>query len=96
MKLNTLIKKINKAIPEAKATPGVEFGEEYKDGIWFRGSEDYVKADGLSIFDYWAMDGPYMSMYVDGVHPKLAKILDKAGWMAEPYDSGTLFAWNLN
>ena len=94
MKLNTLINKINKAIPEAKATPGVEFGEEYKDGIWFRGSEDYVKADGLCIFDYWAMDGPDMVCYVDGVHPKLAKILDKAGWMSEPYDSGTLFAWN--
>jgi hypothetical protein len=94
MKLNTLIKKINKAIPEAKATPGVEFGEEYKDGIWFRGSEDYVKADGLSIFDYWAMDGPYMSMYVDGVHPKLNKIVEDAGWICEPHDSGTLFAWN--
>jgi len=91
MKLNTLINKINKAIPEAKATPGVEFGEEYKDGIWFRGSEDYVEADGLSIFDYWAMSSPCYEM---GVHPKLNKIVEDAGWFCEPYDSGTLFAWN--
>ena len=86
MKINALIKKINREIPEAKATPGIEWDESCMDGIWFRGSEDYGPDDEL-IYDAWAS----MS---DGVHPKLAEILDDAGWLAEPYDSGTLFAWN--
>lgn len=93
MNTKALIKKINREIPEAKAVPMAEW-DGSDDGIWFRGSEDYVKADGLNIFDYWAMDGPDMNCYVEGVHPKLAKILNDAGWMAEPYDSGTLMAYN--
>jgi len=93
MKINALIKKINRELPEAKAVSTKEW-DGNDGGIWFRGSEDYVEADGLNIFDYWAMDGNDMGCYVDGVHPKLAKILDDAGWISEPYDSGTLMAFN--
>jgi hypothetical protein len=86
MRMNALIKKINKEIPEAKATPGIEFDENYKDAIWFRGSEDYGPEDEL-IYNAW-------SSMTDGVHPRLAEILEDANWYAEPYDSGTLFAFN--
>lgn len=82
MKTKALIKKINKAIPEARAVPMADW-DGSDDGIWFRGSEDYVEADGRLIFG-----GGF------DVHPKLEKILDDAGWFAEPYDSGTLMAYN--
>tara|TARA_R110002012_G_scaffold298325_2_gene496672 strand:- start:314 stop:562 length:249 start_codon:yes stop_codon:yes gene_type:complete len=82
MKANALIKKINKAIPEARAVPMADW-DGSDDGIWFRGSEDYVEADGRLI-----MSGGW------DVHPRLEKILDDAGWYAEPYDSGTLMAYN--
>tara|TARA_B100000795_G_scaffold122512_1_gene91207 strand:- start:2559 stop:2807 length:249 start_codon:yes stop_codon:yes gene_type:complete len=82
MKINALIKKINRELPEAKAVSTKEW-DGSDDGIWFRGSEDYVEADQRLIFG-----GGW------DVHPKLEKILHDAGWFAEPYDSGTLMAYN--
>lgn len=87
MKERALINKINKLMPEAKATSISEFYNDDSVGIWFKGSEDPA-SDGLPIFDYWSMD--YDSF---GVHPKLNKILESADWYAEPYDAGTLMAF---
>jgi len=82
VKTKALIKKINREIPEAQAVPMAEW-DGSDDGIWFRGSENYVEEDQRYVFN-----GGW------DVHPKLEKILNDAGWMAEPYDSGTLMAYN--
>ena len=87
MKINALIKKINRELPEAKATLGSEWDEDYAHAIWFKGSEDYGPEDEL-IFD------SHPDSMTDGVHPRLSEILEDAGWYAEPYDSGTLMAFN--
>ena len=49
MKINALIKKINRELPEAKAVSTKEW-DGNDGGIWFRGSEDYVEADERMIF----------------------------------------------
>ena len=79
MKKQTLIKKINAAVPEALATDAIEFYGRKTSGIWLRGSES-IAADYHSIFDY----------YNDcALHPKIEKLIKKAGWYVEPYDAGT-------
>jgi hypothetical protein len=89
MKENNLIEKINKIIPEAKATPIKEFWDnEISSGIWFKGSEDLAK-DDVIIFE---SSETFLSD-TEGVHPTLYKILDDAGWYAQPYDLGTLMAY---
>ena len=89
MKTKDLIKKINKLIPQAKAVKASDFyNDSSTDGIWFKGSEDYCKADDLPIFDYYEEFG-------HSIHPTLEKILTDAGWYGEPYDAGTLMAWRM-
>jgi len=80
MKQGHLINKINRLIPIAKAVPSSDFTGEDGDGIWFRGSE-YLHGDHL-IFNGYT------------VHPELEEILEDAGWFWEPYDMGTLMAYN--
>ena len=88
MKQGHLINKINRLIPIAKATPMSEFYDDDSTGIWIRGSEDSYKGT-LSyerlLFEYYLDD--------EGVHPDLAKIVEDANWMWEPYDSGTLMLY---
>lgn len=81
LKEATLISRINSLLPGAKATSIHEWDGRNTPGIWLRGSENVV--DGIPIYDYYCDIG-------DDVHPKLQNLLSKAGWMAEPYDSGTL------
>ena len=88
MKQGHLINKINRLIPIAKATPMSEFYDDDSTGIWIRGSE-YSYKGTLSyerlLFEYYLDD--------EGVHPDLAKIVEDANWMWEPYDSGTLMLY---
>ena len=86
MEQKTLIKKINKELPEAMATEGIEWNANSDSAIWFRGSEDYAADDQL-IYDN------YGHINTMGVHPKLYKIVEAAGWYCEPYDAGTLSAF---
>lgn len=88
MKKHTLIKKINKELPEAQAVDAEEFDPQYKNGIWFKGSEDSA-SDSHYIFNYYEE----YTQDTMGIHPTLYKILDEAGWYGEPYDAGTLMAW---
>jgi hypothetical protein len=88
MKKHTLIKKINKELPEAMAINGADFDKRHKNGIWFSGSES-IASDGQIIFDYYEE----YTQDTMGIHPTLYKILDEAGWYGEPYDAGTLMAW---
>lgn len=86
MNMKALIKKINKELPEAMATEGIEWDANSDSAIWFKGSEDFAADDEL-IYDNY---GHISTM---GVHPKLYQIVEAAGWYCEPYDSGTLFAF---
>jgi len=87
MKEAAIIKKINKLYPGVKATPLAEFyGDETVEGIWFRGSENSMAVDGLPLYDCYEEFGYE-------VHPKVEKVLTKAGWYWEPYDAGTLMAY---
>lgn len=84
MKRGHLINKINRLMPNAKATTEAEFyGDESYTGIWLRGSENYHNE--LPIFCMWN--------YEDQVHPELIAILDDAQWTWEPYDAGTLMLY---
>jgi hypothetical protein len=84
LKEDEVIDMIEKVMPIARPTSKSEFDGYSDEGIWFRGSED-IHSDGIAIFNYWADD--------KGCHPKLNKILEDAGWMWEPYDSGTMMAY---
>ena len=87
MKEKTLIAKINKLYPRVKATPMADYyGDPFEVGIWFRGSEDGQAINGMPLYDCYGECG-----YV--IAPEMEKILTKAGWMAEPYDAGTLTAY---
>lgn len=88
MNKSVLIKKINKALPQAEAVDASEFYGEDRDGIWFKGSEA-TASDGFIIFDYYEE----FTQDTMGIHPTLYKILNEAGWYGEPYDAGTLMAW---
>ena len=89
MRRLSLIKQINKIIPEAEAAPREDFDGHDK-GIWLRGSErthTNKKGNIQRIFNYWETEEKRQ------YHPKLVKILDRADWWAEPYDAGTLMLW---
>ena len=91
MKRGHLINKINRLLPEAKAVPREDF-DGMPTGIWLRGSEStHTDKDGNieRIFNYWAMEEEKQ------YHPILTKIIEEAGWWAEPYDAGTLIIMNL-
>lgn len=83
MKKQTLIDKINAAVPEARATDATDFYGSKDNGIWLRGSES-VAFDHQLIFDYWN----YCAL-----HPDIEKLIKKAGWYVEPYDAGTAFLY---
>jgi hypothetical protein len=85
-KPQTLINKINKAMPKALAAPSADFYGDNSKGIWLRGSEDFAE-DGARVFNYYNDDNL--------LHPKLEKIIKDAGWYAEPYDSGTCMIWPI-
>ena len=91
MKEKTLIKKINRLMPEAKATPLSEFyNNPEAEGICFR-QEGNHHSDGLPIYDCYCEFGVHTD--TNGVHGELYKVLEAAGWYAEPYDAGTLMAY---
>ena len=86
MKEGALIEKLNKLYPGVKATPLVEWNGDDSGGIWFRGSEDSMAVDGLPLYDCYEEFGYE-------INPDVEKILNDAGWVAEPYDAGTLMAY---
>ena len=82
MKEAALIKKLNKLYPGVKATPLVEWNGDDSGGIWFRGND----VGDLRLYDCY-------EEYGYEINPDVEKILNDAGWMAEPYDAGTLMAY---
>jgi hypothetical protein len=91
MNESDLILEINEYIPQARAVSLKEFYDnEDSQGIWFKGSED-IASDGTIVFDG---NETYMSE-TQGIHPTLYDILEKAGWYGQPYDAGTLMAYEV-
>jgi len=81
-----IIALINKKLPAARAVPLTDWNSNTtKDGIWFRGSEDYAQ-DGKRIFNYYSKTAKMM-------HPRIEKLLAKYGYYIEPYDCGTAMAY---
>jgi hypothetical protein len=83
MEQQALINKINKTIPQANAVLAeVFYCKGPNKGIWLRVNSEDRGTDGKRIFDYHAPEGKE-------VHPKIARIIKKAGWYVEPYDHVT-------
>ena len=77
-----LIKKLNATFPGINAVSTVEW-DGNEGGIWFR-QEGNLHPDGTYYFDYYGSRQ---------VHPEVEKMLDSAGFFAEPYDAGTWMAY---
>jgi hypothetical protein len=83
MEQQALINEINKTIPEANAVLAeVFYGQGTNKGIWLRVTSEDCAKDGKRIFDYYAKEGKE-------IHPKISKIIKKAGWYVEPHDHVT-------
>jgi len=75
---------INEQMPEVMAAPSEDF-DGCDGGMWFRGSVDFHEEN--YIFEVYA------DKDAGSFHPRLSALLTKHGWHSEPYDSGTLMAW---
>jgi len=77
---------INNSFPEANAVPSEEFDSSSRGGIWFR-QEGGSAPDGQPLYD------EYVHQDTFGTHPDLEALLGKLGYFSEPYDAGTLMAY---
>lgn len=77
------IKALNERFPNINAVSTEEWNGQ-EGGIWFR-MEGECHTDGVRYFD------PYSSQRF---HPELVKVLDSFGLHPEPYDNGTLMAYD--
>jgi hypothetical protein len=83
MKIQKLIDTLNKKFPNINAVSTVEWdGQE--GGVWFR-MEGECHPDGRRYFS------PYSA---EQFHPELVATLAKFGFFCEPYDNGTLMAYD--
>ena len=93
---NQLMSELGKMFPQMHLRESEEF-DGRKGGIWTSGEEPpYMKVlwgsemIELPIFNYWSEN---YELYDGGVLKEFEKILDKNGWHAEWYDTGTMFLW---
>lgn len=85
-----LIKTLQAEFPGMQCRLGEDFSPEYKGSIWT--GEDAPSVDGNAMFSSYSHDiDPHETIWVMGVHRRLQAILDRAGWMAEFHDAGTVF-----
>ena len=87
MQAKTLITKLEELFPEARPVPRSDF-DGYGNGIWFRGSEEFL-ANGERVFDHYNMEWNF------GMNPAIEAVLEAAGWYSEPYDAGTCMAYAI-
>ncbi len=80
-----LMEILKKRFPLMWMKKSEEFSSDYKDCIW-TGEGSYIKKD-VPMFDNYGNP----KYYELDVHNDLIKFLDKYGWYAESYDSGTYF-----
>lgn len=85
----TLVKRINEAFPdvkdvEARGNNTIFLGDVAEGGT----------INGVSVCDYYGFDlDPEEDIWVMGVHRKLRKIVEDAGFFVECHDPGTYFAY---
>ena len=85
----TVVNRINKAFPDI-------FGVDvYDDDRVFLGDvAEGGTIDGASACDYYAGEWDFKeNVYIMGVHKKLRKVVEDAGWFVECHDAGTYFAF---
>ena len=88
----TVVNRINKNFP---GIDGVKVHSKSK--IFMGNVAEGGTINGLSACDYYAFDyDPEEKIYVFGVHKKLKKVIEDAGWFVECYDPGTYFAFLCN
>jgi hypothetical protein len=83
----TMTRKMNslaKQFPDVWMKDGEEFDGHHNNTIW--------TGEGSHINDDYAFSS-YGFYETNGVHPQLAKALDKLGLYAEFYDGGTVFIY---
>jgi hypothetical protein len=88
MNINNAIATLNAKFPKLNAVSTEEW-DGTEGGIWFR-MEGECHPDGRPYYDYYTLDPSYNF----GVHPDLDKTLESLGLHAEPYDAGTLMAYD--
>ena len=86
-KLETVAKKIQKAFPHVWLKDGEDFNGS-KGALWSGEGSDI---DDIPAFDHYSDN----SLYIMGVHHKLADLLTKLGYYAEFYDAGTVLIYKF-
>jgi len=88
VRATTLVSRIEKAFPNVE---GVEARGKRK--VFLGDVAEGAEFEGLPLCDYYNnLEGSY---YTFGVHNKLWKLVEKAGWFVECYDPGTYFAYPM-
>ena len=77
---------LNEKYSNIGAADASDFYGREANGIWLRGTESQI-INGHRVYD------EDMFFKEGGVNPELEALLKEHGWYGEPYDSGTLFAW---
>lgn len=93
MEKETLIKKLQKTFPGIE---GIHDGDDWGNpgSIHLGDCAEGGQIDGDNACDYnsWECD-PNEETWIMGVHKKLKKVVEDAGWWVECYDPGTYFAY---
>jgi len=83
-----LLELLKKKFPGCWFKDGALFSSSYQNSIW--------SGEGSSIDDMQLVNDYIESKkYELGVHVKMSKFLEKHGWYAELYDSGTVFFFQV-
>ena len=89
VKAETLVKLIEKRFPEID-----DVRVNKSDEVFLGNVAEGGTIDGLPACDYDACSyDPHEISYVLGVHRKLAKVVENAGWFVECCDPGTYHAY---
>ena len=88
-----MIAKLNAKYPTLPTRTTEEFygKKSENEGIWSSGENDSIVAkDGFVLIDYYSSGRKYEF----GVHQEIRDLLEKNGWYAEWYDSGTIMFYS--
>ncbi len=89
--LEEMIKLINDKYPQMRAVPATDFYSDKEEGvnrIWFR--QEGAQIDGHQVHDEYQTDG---TLYEITTLRVFHDFLKSHGWYSQPYDCGTLMAY---
>lgn len=88
-----LIKELNDTFPRLQAVSTEEW-DGNAGGIWFKGTDNALLDGEPQFYNAYSFEAdPREEVWIMGVRKDLHEFLKSRGWFAEPYDSGTLMAW---